>query len=252
MLASTTFDARQEIGLPSLIIAHGLFGSGRNWGVIAKRLADTRRVITVDMRNHGSSPWDDDHSYAALGADLGEVIALAGECDLIGHSMGGKAAMIAALNGAPIRRLVVADIAPVAYGHTQAGMIDAMEGLDLVAISNRAEADAALADQIDDPSVRAFLLQSLDIPNKSWKLNLRALRDQMPAIIGFPPVTTTFPNPTLFLSGALSDYVLPEARPTIKSLFPKARFAKIPGAGHWVHAEKPREFEAAVRVFLDA
>ena len=103
-----------DTGTP-LIIAHGLFGSARNWGVIAKRLSDTRRVFTLDLRNHGASPWQDDHSYDALAEDLSEVItSIGGPVDLLGHSMGGKAAMVAALSGADIRRLIVADIAPVA------------------------------------------------------------------------------------------------------------------------------------------
>ncbi|MEM1235724.1 MAG: alpha/beta fold hydrolase [Pseudomonadota bacterium] len=252
MLATLNFEAQTATDMPPLVIAHGLFGSGRNWGVIAKRMSDTRHVVTVDMRNHGSSPWDADHSYAALAADLAEVISSLGTCDLLGHSMGGKAAMVAALSGAAVRRLIVGDIAPVGYTHTQIHLIDAMEALDLSTIASRSDADAALAGQIDDPTVRAFLLQSLDVPGKMWKLNLPALRDQMPAILGFPPVNATFDGATLFLSGALSDYVLPEARAAIKPLFSKARFAKIPAAGHWLHAEKPREFEAAIRVFLDS
>ena len=252
MLATQTFEASTQIGLPPLVIAHGLFGSGRNWGVIAKRLADSRRVVTLDMRNHGASPWDPDHSYPALAADLREITDALGPCDLLGHSMGGKAAMMAALQGADLRRLIVADIAPVPYTHTQMPLIEAMEAVELATITTRSDADAALQSSIDDPTIRAFLLQSLDLRERKWKLNLAALRDQMDLILGFPAVTGSFDAPALFLTGALSDYVQPEARPVIKSLFPKARFAKIPGAGHWLHAEKPREFEGTVRAFLDA
>ena len=235
-----------------LVIAHGLFGSGRNWGVIAKRLSTTRRVICVDMRNHASSFWSDDMSYEAMAADLTEILAPLEDADLLGHSMGGKASMVAALQGAPIRRLNVADIAPVIYTHTQTPLIDAMEMLDLAAITTRGDADAALSATIEEAGVRAFLLQSLDIKAKTWKLNLAALRANMDAIIGFPEVAGQFEKPTFFLSGAASDYVQPNARPVIKALFPKARFAKLNGAGHWLHAEKPREFEAAVAAFLDA
>ena len=104
---------------PPLLIAHGLFGSARNWGVIAKRLAETRPVVAVDMRNHGDSPWDEVHDYPAMAGDLAEVID--GRWDVLGHSMGGKAAMVLALtHPEKVNRLVVADIAPVAYGHTQA------------------------------------------------------------------------------------------------------------------------------------
>ncbi|MEO1797925.1 MAG: alpha/beta fold hydrolase [Pseudomonadota bacterium] len=235
-----------------LVIAHGLFGSGRNWGVLAKRFSATRRVICVDMRNHAGSFWHDDTSYEAMARDLAEVLAPLGEADLLGHSMGGKAAMVAALSGAPVRRLIVADIAPVSYTHTQMPMIDAMEALDLSTIETRTEADAALSAHIEEPGIRAFLLQSLDVRARSWRLNLAALRAGMPGILGFPDVSGTFAGPTFFLSGGASDYVESSARPTIKTLFPKARFAKIPGAGHWLHAEKPREFEAAVTAFLEA
>jgi pimeloyl-ACP methyl ester carboxylesterase len=247
-----TISHGSDVGTP-LIIAHGLFGSGRNWGVIAKRLSDSRRVITLDMRNHGASPWQDDHSYSALAEDLAEVITSIGSpLDVLGHSMGGKAAMVAALTGTYIRRLIVADIAPVTYDHTQQHLIDAMQALPLDQLSNRAEAEQILSRHIEEPTVRSFLLQSLNLQDKSWRLNLPALRACMDQIIGFPDMSGQFSAPTLFLTGATSDYLRPEHRPKIKSLFPKARFAKIPNAGHWLHAEKPREFEAAVRVFLDA
>ena len=241
-----------EAGIP-LVIAHGLFGSGRNWGVIAKRLANHRRVIALDMRNHGASLWHEDHNYHALAADIAEVATNLGQpVDLLGHSMGGKAAMVAALSGAPIRRLIVADIAPVGYNHSQQPVIDAMQSLPLDHITSRAEADQALSAHIDDPALRSFLLQSLNVSERRWRLNLLALSASMDQIIGFPDISGCFNAPALFLTGALSDYLRPEHRPIIKALFPKARFAKIPQAGHWLHAEKPHEFEAAVRVFLEA
>jgi pimeloyl-ACP methyl ester carboxylesterase len=242
---------------PPLLIAHGLFGSARNWGVIAKRLSDRREVIAVDMRNHGASPWTQDHRYHDLAGDLAEVIAAhGGRADILGHSMGGKAAMALALTRPDrVRRLVVADIAPVAYTHSQSHLIAAMRGLDLATIARRSDADAALADRIVDPGVRAFLLQSLDLKASppEWRLNLDTLEAEMTGIVGWPDdLTGRFDGPTLFLSGAASDYVRPGHRDRIKALFPAARFAKIPGAGHWLHAEKPRDFEAAVRAFLDA
>ena len=241
-----------DTGTP-LIIAHGLFGSARNWGVIAKRLSDTRRVFTLDLRNHGASPWQDDHSYDALAEDLSEVItSIGGPVDLLGHSMGGKAAMVAALSGADIRRLIVADIAPVAYNHTQQHLIEAMQALPLNKLSSRTQAEEILSHKIEDPTVRSFLLQSLNLRDQTWRLNLTALSASMAQIIGFPEILGKFTAPTLFLTGANSDYLRPEHRPIIKSLFPKARFAKIPNAGHWLHAERPREFEAAVRIFLNA
>ena len=239
---------------PPLLIVHGLFGSAKNWGVIAKRLSNTRQVIAVDMRNHGGSFWSDVHDYPALANDLAEVIAAhGGRADVLGHSMGGKAAMmLASSHPEAVHRLIVADIAPVGYGHTQVHLIHAMRRLELDGVSRRSEADALLTKDIPDAGTRAFLLQSLDLPNKSWRLNLDVLEAEMLKIIGWPGSEAQFLQPTLFLAGGDSDYVTPNSRPAIRALFPKARFAKIPGAGHWLHAEKPREFEAAVRTFLDA
>lgn len=239
---------------PSLFIVHGLYGSGRNWGVIAKRLSDNRHVVTVDMRNHGSSPHHDTHSYPEMAQDLAEVIThLGGPVDICGHSMGGKAVMMLALTQPDLlRRVIVADIAPVTYGHTQQMFIDAMRGVDLTQIERRSDAEAQLATAGVERALQSFFTQSLDVPGKRWRLNLDALEAEMPKIIGWPDdVSGQFAGPTLFLSGGASDYVQPEHREAIKALFPQARFAKIPGAGHWLHAEKPREFEATLRIFLN-
>lgn len=241
---------------PPLLIVHGLYGSARNWGVIARRMSDRSEVLSVDMRNHGSSPWFDTHSYADMAADLAEVIENhRSPLDVVGHSMGGKAAMVLALSRPDlVRRLIVADIAPVAYSHSQVQFIDAMKALDLQGLSSRGEADKRFAEHVEDAGIRAFLLQSLDLKSDpvKWRLNLDVLEAEMPKIVGFPEVTGTFDRPTFFLSGKDSDYVPPEHRGTIKQHFPKAKFARIPGAGHWLHADKPREFEAAMRAFLDA
>ncbi len=253
MLNSLTF-APDAPAKPPLMIVHGLFGSARNWGVIARRMAADRRVIAPDMRNHGDSPWQASHGYDDLAADLAALIeATGGPMDVVGHSMGGKAAMMLALTRPDlIRRLVVADIAPVAYGHSQTPLIHAMRGLDLSGISSRSQADARLAEAVPDAGTRAFLLQSLDLKADPprWKLNLDVLEAEMTRITGWPRVSGAFDGPALFLSGADSDYVRPEHRDRIKALFPAARFAKIPGAGHWLHADKPREFEGTLQAFL--
>ena len=171
--------------------------------------------------------------------------------DVLGHSMGGKAAMtLAVTRPSRVGRLVVADIAPVAYGHSQQHLIDAMREVDVSRVETRRDADEQLAEFVDEPGVRAFLLQSLDVKNRRWRLNLDVLETEMDKITGFPELTGSFTGPTLFLTGATSTYVKPEHRAHIKKLFPKARFAKIPDAGHWLHAEKPREFEAVLRSFF--
>ncbi len=252
MLATQSFGA--DTALPPILIVHGLFGSGRNWGVIAKRLSETRRVITLDMRNHGESFRSESQSYEDMAADLAEVIAAEGGiADVIGHSMGGKAAMVLALTQPEtLRRLMVADIAPVKYSHGASHLdyIAAMQALDLSTIATRGDADRALADRIPTASVRAFLLQSLDVKEKRWRLNLPVLARALPGILDFPALQGPFDGPTLFLAGGASNYILPEHRAQIRTLFPAARQAKLPGVGHWLHAEKPREFEATALAFL--
>ena len=257
MLALTRHPAREGAAKPTLVIAHGLYGSARNWNVIAKNLARSREVVAVDMRNHGHSPWAATHSYPDMAADLAEVIGHIGApVDLLGHSMGGKAAMQLALTeGHLLRRLVVADIAPVAYGHDQSQHIIAMRSLDLTGLTTRVEADRRLQPAIPDAGMRAFFLQSLDLRAEGgprWRLNLDVLEAEMPKIVGWPGTEGRFDGPTLFLTGSESDYVRPEYRPTIQRLFPAARFARLNGAGHWLHADRPREFEATVETFLSA
>jgi pimeloyl-ACP methyl ester carboxylesterase len=191
-----------------------------------------------------------------MAADLAEVIAAhGGEADVLGHSMGGKAAMALALaEPARVARLIVADIAPVAYGHSQMPYLIAMRDMELGGLTARSGADARLAETVEDPGIRAFLLQSLDLgaDPPRWRLNLATLEREMDAILGWPDIAGRFEGPALFLAGGTSDYLRREHRDRIRALFPAARFAKIPGAGHWLHAEKPREVSAAVAAFLAA
>ena len=241
---------------PPLLIVHGLFGSARNWGAIQKRMAADRRVLAVDQRNHGESFRAPTHSYSDMAADLAEVLETeARPFDVLGHSMGGKAAMVLALTRPElVNRLVVADIAPVAYGHSNRHLVHAMQALDLNGLTRRSEADQRLQASIPDKGTRAFVLQSLDFKTDppEWRLNLPVLDAEMDKVVGWPDkVAGTFERPALFLSGAESDYVRPENRERIKSFFPHAVMARISGAGHWLHADKPREFEAALRVFLN-
>ncbi len=250
--------AATEYGSGSpLLILHGLFGSARNWAWVAQRLAAGRRVLALDARNHGASPWADTMSYAEMAED---VAALArsrrlGAVAVIGHSMGGKTAMLYALTyPEEVRRLIVVDVAPVSHPPVLAAYARAMRALDLSGLTRRAEADPRLAAGIDDPADRAFLLQNLVIDAKGarWRLNLPAIERAMPEISAFPelPADLAFTGPTLFIAGDRSDYIRPEHRPVIKRLFPRAQLIRIKEAGHWVHAERPQEFLAAVLAFL--
>lgn len=249
--------AGDDTGLPVLLV-HGLFGQARNLGAQARRLAESRRVVGVDLRNHGDSPHDPDASYDALAADLAEMIeALGGRADLVGHSMGGKAAMVLALRRPElVRKLVVMDIAPVAYSHDQTPNIDAMESLDLTGIERRGQADRALAHRIEDRGTRAFLLQSLDLSRQppGWRLNLAALRAHMPGIVGWPDglPQAGFDGPVLAMRGARSDYVTREGEAALRAYFPQARVLTIKDAGHWLHADAPEAVAETLAAFLGA
>jgi pimeloyl-ACP methyl ester carboxylesterase len=207
------------------------------------------------MRNHGDSPRSPDHGYEAMAGDLAETVsALGGRADVLGHSMGGKAAMVLALSEPErVRRLVVADMAPVTYGHSQMRYVKAMEGIELGAVRRRADADRALAAAVPEAGLRAFFLQSLAIGDSGarWKLNLPALGEQMPRIMGFPDGLGSFDGPTLFLTGGRSDYVRPDDWARIRSHFPAARLETTHEAGHWLHADAPEAFARTVAAFLD-
>ena len=245
-------------GEPPLMIVHGLYGSARNWGVISRRLSEDRKVIAVDQRNHGESPWYDAHTYHDMAQDLAQVIEaeMPDGAIVLGHSMGGKAAMVLALTRPElVKGLVVADIAPVTYTHSQIQFVEAMQALELSQVSTRGDANRLMQETVPDDGVRAFLLQSLDVKERRWRLNLDVLAKEMATVTGWPEAEMqgrTYARPAVFISGANSDYVSAEGRDAAKAHFPTAKFFKIPGAGHWLHAEKPREFEAAVKTWIDA
>lgn len=242
---------------PPLAILHGLFGSGRNWATTAQRMAARHRVVALDLRNHGASPWADSMDYAEMAEDVRQTLHALGHrrFALLGHSMGGKVAMMAALlYGGEVERLVVADIAPVAYQPRHLAHVRAMRALDLAGIRRRGDADARLAPELPDPAERAFLLQNLIFDGGAvrWRLNLAAIEREMPFLVGFPPVSAgvAYRGPALFIGGGRSDYLRPEHEPAIRLLFPNARLARIAEAGHWLHAERPQEFLQLVEPFL--
>jgi len=250
---------------PPIVILHGLLGAARNWMAIGKRLGADLETHVLDLRNHGRSPWIDGMTYGAIAADVARYIEERGlgAPTVIGHSMGGKAAMALALTTPErVGRLLVADIAPVVYDRVGRSSfldyLDAMASLDLAPVDRRADADRALAEAIEDGGVRGFLLQNL-VPGPNgagfqWRCNLRALTEGMADILDFPEALRSrrYDGPTLFLTGAQSGYVKQEQRPQIRALFPAARFASLKDAGHWLHADQPRPFMDAVRAFVAA
>lgn len=247
---------RSGTGTP-LVVAHGLFGSGRNFNTLGRRWAAGRRVVLLDMRNHGNSPWADEMDYAAQAADLAEAVErlAEGRAIVLGHSMGGKATMALALSRPElVAGLIVADIAPMTYGHTHLPYVRAMRSTDLGAVRRRSDADALLADGVPDPMLRSFLLQNLVVEDgvARWRMNLPAVEREMPRLIGWPGEwpQDRFDGPALFLHGGVSEYVPAESRGKIAALFPAAAVETVEGAGHWLHAEKPAEFGAAVEGWL--
>jgi pimeloyl-ACP methyl ester carboxylesterase len=241
-----------------LVILHGLFGSKRNWWSIARQLAATRRVVVADLRNHGASPWDPVHDYPALAADVARLIEtrLGGRAAVIGHSMGGKAAMMLALERpALVERLVVVDIAPTRSPGNSADILRALERVPLDRCAHRGDVEAALAGDVPEGKVRSFLAANVvsGPDGLAWGVNLDAFARHLDDILGFPdvPPGRTFAGPTLFLAGGRSPYVRPEQHAAILRLFPAARIETIPAAGHWLHADAPEEFLAAVRPFLE-
>ncbi len=240
-------------GTPVLLL-HGLFGAGRNWGGIQKRLAQRHRVLAPDLRNHGESDHASRMDYVAMAADVAEIIARRGlaPAAVLGHSMGGKVAMALALGHTGlVSRLVVADIAPVRYPPALRGYVAAMRAVPLTPGLTRREADAALEAAIPEAGIRAFLLQSLDFGSEApaWKLGLAEIAAAMPDIEDFP-VTGRFEGPTLVLAGERSGYIQPPHHALFRSLFPAARFAMVEKAGHWVHADNPNAFLALTEPFL--
>ncbi len=245
-------------GAPVALL-HGLYGQASNFATVQRRLAAGRRVIAFDLRNHGASPHAPSMSYPAMAEDVLETLRDLGAlpCALVGHSMGGKVAMRAALDApAAVSRLLVADIAPVAYDHIgfHGRYVAAMRALALAPGLTRAAADAALAEAVPDKATRGFLLLNLRFgAEPSWRLNLEAIEASLPALAGWPePEEGPYPGPTLFVAGGRSDYVRPEHRPAMRALFPAARVVTLKEAGHWVHADDPEGFIGVVEAFIQA
>ncbi|MBV0933436.1 alpha/beta fold hydrolase [Marinobacterium weihaiense] len=238
-----------------LVILHGLFGTLENWGAQIKALSEQFDVIAVDARNHGRSPHSDDMNYAAMSADLLALLEhlQLGCINLMGHSMGGKAAMQFALDHPErVSRLIVVDIAPVRYEARHNAVIEGLKQIDLASLKSRGDADRLLAEYVDSAPTRAFLLKNLyrnEARQFAWRMNLPVLEQQY-ANIGAAPEGAPYTGPVLFIKGGDSDYLLAEHQQPIQQLFPNAGFKIIAGAGHLPHVEKPAAFTRLVEKFL--
>ncbi|MEX0740695.1 MAG: alpha/beta fold hydrolase [Pseudohongiella sp.] len=242
-----------------LLILHGLLGNLANWTWHSRRLAEHFAVYGLDLRNHGSSPHEHDMSYSLMAQDVVEFMddQGIGAAHVLGHSMGGKVAMQLAMDHPErIKRLVIADIAPVQYGGERGEhdeIFDGLSALDLDTLSSRTEANKQLAAWVEDEQVRQFLLSNLERDDDggfAWRINLPALRDNYPALREKPAGDGVFDRDVLFIRGDLSDYIT-EAHPeeTLRH-FPRATIKTLMQAGHWLHAEKPETFNRLVLDFL--
>lgn len=237
-----------------LVILHGLFGSSDNWQSLAQRFAAFYRVFCVDLRNHGRSPWSEEHRYEDMMDDVYAFIEEQQLTDviLLGHSMGGKVAMHFAQNYPHmLSKLVVADMGVKAYPMHHQQILAGIHALHLDSISARSEAESILKTYVENDGIRQFLLKNLYWIEKgklAWRMNVAVLEREMPNILAALPEKESW-TPTLFLRGELSNYILPEDLDEIEARFPDAAIETIPNAGHWLHAEQADLFFDAVMSF---
>ncbi len=240
-----------------LIILHGLFGSGDNWVTVTKPLAENFQVFVLDQRNHGRSPHSAEHSYPSMTADLVEFIE-GYNLDspfVLGHSMGGKTAIQLALTHPDlVSKLIVVDISPRYYTPHHQDVIAGLSAVDLVNLKSREQAEAAMLPHLPEVGVRQFLLKNLyrtESGGFDWRMNLKDIIKNIENI-GTENTGRPFNKPTLFLRGEKSRYIQEDDRVIISSLFSNSKIETIAGAGHWVQAEKPKEFVESVIHFLNS
>jgi esterase len=241
-----------------LIILHGLFGTSDNWVTIARKLEENFRVLIPDLRNHGHSPHSPVFDFPALEDDLLEFIETH-ELEnpiLLGHSLGGKTAMLFALHQPErVAKLVVVDISLRRYPHNSEheSLIRAMQGVDMAAAKSRIDVEKSLALSVKSTRLLQFLMKNVYWTERGklgWRLNLKALGDNLWSVFDGVEVPGEFDGPALFIRGSLSPYISEEDFPLLKKKFPGAVFRTVPNATHWVHADAPGEFYGILSGFL--
>lgn len=244
-----------QSGAP-LVILHGLYGNHGNWSTHARHLAAHYAVYGFDARNHGQSPHADSMRLEEMAADVAETMDSLGipTAHVLGHSMGGKTAMLLALREPErVRSLIVVDIAPVAYEKGVDPVLKALLSLDPAQLTSRTQADAQLAERITSKEVRDFLLSNLQRSPEGhfhWRINLPVIRDYFDEVTGWPEQAKPYEGPALFIRGETSDYVLPEYYAAMRRQFPNGTLKTVANAGHWVHSEKPEALQRLVENFL--
>ena len=243
----------------TLFIFHGLYGRARNWQSTAKKLTlgGLIIVISVDLRNHGQSLFKEDHSYSLMMEDVIELFNYLNikKTNLLGHSMGGKLAMILSLTYPQfVNKLIVADIAPIDYQDNEDEIINSLLDLDLDLIQSRNDADKILSIKIIDKSLRMFLLQNLQLVDGRyvWGVNLKAIKKSMGNLKSFPILNEEkkYNQEVLCIYGANSKYVTNNNLVSFEKYFANMSFVKIDNAGHLLHVEKPDAFSLALINFL--
>jgi pimeloyl-ACP methyl ester carboxylesterase len=247
-------------GEKTLVILHGLLGSGANWLPQAELFAEKGyRVLLPDARNHGQSFHDPQHDAHSMSDDLFGLLDHLGidEVDLIGHSMGGMTAMECALR-APRRvsRLAVLDFAPRPTPSSNLQVLSCMRDLSLAGKSRRDVVDS-LKQEIPDAQLVLFITTNLSRSGRdgslNWRVNLPALLD-FSSMMEFwePPADLRFSQPALFLAAEQSPYITPDDSTRIRYFFPEASIQVISGAGHWLHVDQPARVNEALLSFLTA
>lgn len=243
-------------GKPFLIL-HGFLGMGDNWKTLAKKFSEQGyQLHLIDQRNHGRSFHDADFSYEVLAEDLKQYITHYNLQDivLLGHSMGGKTAMLFATQFPElVSKLIIADISPRFYPVHHDAILEGLSSLDFSEITSRSSADKQLADYVSHSGTRQFLLKNLYWVEKGQlglRLNLEVLKDNVFEVGEALPRFAKFEGDTLFLRGDRSEYISTQDESLITSHFPKAEIKTVSDTGHWLHAENPQEFFDAVMRFV--